>query len=412
MTVDPDRYLDALSPVGWKLGLERMNLLSDELGRPQDSFRSIHVVGTNGKTSVTRMTAAIVTAHGVRTGCSVSPHLDHWSERVLIDGVEIRADRFAEAVTRASRAAERVNRQLGPEETVTQFELATAAGFLALSEAGVELAVVEAGLGGRLDATNTIDSLATVLTSIGLDHTEYLGDDELAIAAEKLAVLRPDTVLVTGRLSGEVEDLARRTAAGVGARFLPALTEGPEVAVLPGSAAPFQQENFRVAQAAAATFLESLDPDATTRAASRLSIPGRLEKVGDDPPTFVDVAHNRPGAAALARALPAVTGGRPVVACIAVLADKDAAGMLAELAPVIDRGVFTALPPELLAARGRPGARAHDPDDLVSLAASAGIPGEAQPDPSRAIERTRMLAAECDGTALIAGSHFLLSADS
>lgn len=412
MTVDPDRLLDALSPVGWKLGLERMHLLSDELGRPQDAFESIHVVGTNGKTSVTRMTAAIATAHGVRTGCSVSPHLDHWSERVLIEGVEIEADRFGEAVNRASRAAERVNRELGPEESLTQFELATAAGFVALADAGVELAVIEAGLGGRLDATNTIKSRATVLTSIGLDHTENLGDNELAIAAEKLAVLRPGTVLVTGRLSPEVEDLARRTADRVGARLLPALAEGPDLTTLRGPAAPFQRENFRVAEAAASTFLERLDPALTARAAGHLSIPGRLERIGDDPPTFVDVAHNRPGAAALARALPEVTGEGPVVACIAVLADKDAAGMLAELSPVIARGIFTTLPPELLAARGRPGARAHDPADLVSLAAAAGIPAAAEPDPVRAIERTRDLAAECGGTALIAGSHFLLSADS
>lgn len=412
MTVDPDRFLDALAPVGWKLGLERMSMLSDELGRPQDSFESIHVVGTNGKTSVARMTAAITTAHGVRTGCSVSPHLDHWSERVLIDGVEIRADRFAEAVTRASGAAERVNRRLGPRDTVTQFELATAAGFVALADAGVELAVIEAGLGGRLDATNTINSRATVLTSIGLDHTEYLGEDELAIAAEKLAVLRPGTVLVAGGLSPEVEDLARRTAAGMNARFLPALTEGPEVANLPGRAAPFQRDNFRIAEAAAATFLGDLDPVATAGAASRLSIPGRLEKVDDDPPTYVDVAHNRPGAAALARALPAIAGDGPVIACVAVLADKDAAGMLAELAPTIRRAVFTSLPPELLAARGRPGARAHDPEDLVSLAAALGISGEALSDPSLAIDRTRKLAARCGGTALITGSHFLLSADS
>jgi len=404
--VDPDALLDSLIPVGWKLGLERMRLLSDELGRPQDSFDSIHVVGTNGKTSVTRMIAAIVTAHGRRTGCTISPHVNHWSERVLVEGRELDRASFASAVERAAEAARAVNSRLADGDEVTQFELATAASFVALAEAGVELAVVEAGLGGRLDATNTIPSLATVLTSIALDHTEYLGETEPDIAVEKLAVLRPGSVLVLGEVSPVVEELARRIAAERNCRVVTPDRAGP-APDLPGE---FQRRNLALARAAAATWLGRLDPAATGRAERGLVIPGRLELIAEDPPTYVDVAHNRAGAAALARALPEVAGGRPVTACIAVLGDKDAAGMLAELAGTVDRAVFTTLPAGILSARGRPGARAHDPADLVGLAAEVGLYGEIVADPADAVARTRGLAADTGGVALVAGSHFLLAA--
>lgn len=406
--MDPDAYLDSLIPIGWKLGLRRMNLLSEELGRPQDSFDSIHVVGTNGKTSVTMMTAAIATAHGHRAGCSLSPHVNHWSERVLIDGREIEPDRFGAAVAVAAEAAERVNAGLDGGDVVTQFELATAASFLALAGAGVELAVIEAGLGGRLDATNSINSLMTVLTSVGLDHTEYLGETELEIAGEKLAVLRTGTVLVLGEVSPRVEDLARRTAAERGARVVTAAREGP----LPDFLGEFQRRNFALARAAAAVWLGELDPAATAASARGLVIPGRLELIADDPPTYADVAHNRAGAAALARAVPEIAGDRPVTACIAILADKDAAGMLTELAGVLDRAILTALPAGVLAARGRPGARAHDPEELARLAAGAGLDTETVAEPAAAIARARELARETGGIVLLAGSHFLLAADS
>ena len=154
-----------------------MHRLSTALGLPQHRFASIHVVGTNGKSSVTRMIAALLEAHGVRCGACVSPHARRWSERVLIGGVEIGEAEFAAAVERTARAAETVNRTLDEGEAVTQFEVATAAAFVAFAAARVEAAVVEAGLGGRLDATNTIPSRVTVLTSIGLDHTGLAGGD-------------------------------------------------------------------------------------------------------------------------------------------------------------------------------------------------------------------------------------------
>lgn len=337
--LDPEALLDSLDAIGWKLGLERMWKLSTALGMPQNRFASIHVVGTNGKSSVARMTAALLEGHGIRTGALVSPHQRSWSERVLVRGRELGRAELAASVEKAARAAENVNRGLEEGESVTQFELATAAAFVALADAGVEAAAIEAGLGGRLDATNTIPSRVTVLTSVGLDHTEWLGDTVEEIAAEKLAVLRDQSTLVLGRVGPSVRELAERTAVERGA----SLVIAPAAAWVraPG---PFQRRNFALACAATEAFLGELDPDVAGAVAEEVSIPGRLEKVADDPPTYLDAAHNPDGAAALAEALVEVADGRPVVACVAVLAEKDADGIARALAPTLERVVCTEIP--------------------------------------------------------------------
>jgi len=320
-----------------------MHRLSTALGLPQHRFASIHVVGTNGKSSVTRMIAALLEAHGLTTGACVSPHPLRWSERVLIRGEEIAPDAFETAVETTARAAESVNRSLEEGEEVTQFEAATAAAFVAFAAAKVDVAVVEAGLGGRLDATNTISSRVTVLTSISLDHTEWLGDTELEIAAEKLAVLRDQTKLVRGNVSSEVAALTERTAAERGAELLVA-PEDPGKDVVLRAAGPFQRRNFALACAAAEAFLGRLDPEAVAGVAATLTVPGRLERLPGEPPVVLDVAHNPDGAAALAEGLPEIAEGRPVVACLAVLAEKDARAMIAALAPAVARFICTKLP--------------------------------------------------------------------
>jgi dihydrofolate synthase/folylpolyglutamate synthase len=349
---DPEAYLDSLEPVGWKLGLERMHRLNTALGMPQHRFASVHVVGTNGKSSVTRMVAALLEAHGLSAGACVSPHPSRWAERVLIHGEQIGEDEFAAAVERTAEAAKLVNRALEEGEEVTQFEVATAAAFVAFAAARVDVGVIEAGLGGRLDATNTIPSRVTVLTSVGLDHTEWLGETEEEIAAEKLAVLRDGTTLVLGRVSPAVAELAESTARERGATLIHAPEDpGEEVALR--ASGRFQRRNFALARAAAEAFLGELDPDRVAEVAATLTIPGRLEPIGTDtlgvkapdggPLVLLDAAHNPDGAAALAEALPEVSGG-PVVACLAILADKDAEAMIAALAPALERAVCTQLP--------------------------------------------------------------------
>jgi len=405
---DPDTYLDSLEPIGWRLGLERMHKLTTALGLPQHRFGSIHVVGTNGKSSVTRMTAALLEAHGVAAGACLSPHAARWSERTLVHGEEVDAERWAAAVAAVARAAEGVNRTLEQGETVTQFEAATAATFVALANARVKAAAIEAGLGGRLDATNTIPSRVTVLTSVGLDHTEWLGETELEIAAEKLAVLRDQTTLVLGRLSPEVAELAARTAAERGARLVQAPEDpGAEIEVrAPGR---FQRRNFALAISAAEAFLGELDPAAVAAVAASVTVPGRLEQVAAGPPTYLDAAHNPDGFAALAEALPGVAGERRLVACLAILADKDAKAMIAKLAPVLDRAVCTEIPAAALEGHGRPGARSRPAAELAAACAAAGLDAEVEPDFKAALERGRALAAEPpEGALLVAGSHYAI----
>jgi dihydrofolate synthase/folylpolyglutamate synthase len=385
-----------------------MRKLSTVLGLPQHRFASIHVVGTNGKSSVTRMTSALLEAHGVRTGACISPHAERWSERVLIDGQEIGEAAFASAVERTAQAAATINRSLEAGEAVTQFEVATAAAFVAFAAARVETAVVEAGLGGRLDATNTIPSRVTVLTSIGLDHTAWLGETELEIAAEKLAVLRDHTTLVLGLLSAKVASLAERTAAERGAELIVAPEDPGELELrAPGR---FQRRNFALACAAARAFLGDLDPDAVSSVAANLTVPGRLERVGNYPPAFIDVAHNPDGALALAEGLAEIAAGRPVIACIAALGDKDAGAMIRALAPVLSHVVCAELDQAALESRGLPGIASHSVAKLAEACREAGVSAEQVPDFGAAVRRGHRLAAERpDGLLLVTGSHYVLA---
>src|SRR6201991_4986132 len=169
-----------------------MRRLLTVLGSPQERFAAIHVVGTNGKSSTARMTAALLEAEGVRTGTYLSPHLGSFAERVRIGDEDVSADAFGAAVERAATAAAKVDRGLTGGERVTQFELLTAAALDELARREVEVAVVEAGLGGRWDATNVLDAGVVVLTNVGLEHTRWLGPSVADIAREKLAVVRPD----------------------------------------------------------------------------------------------------------------------------------------------------------------------------------------------------------------------------
>jgi dihydrofolate synthase / folylpolyglutamate synthase len=407
--LDSDTYLNSLEPVGWRLGLERMRKLTTALGMPQHRFASIHVVGTNGKSSVTRMTAALLEAHGVSAGASVSPHAERWSERTLIHGKEVAPEAWAKAVEQVARAAEGVNRTLEEGEAVTQFEAATAASFVALANARVRAGVIEAGLGGRLDATNTIPSKVTVLTSIGLDHTEWLGETEAEIAAEKLAVLRDQATLVLGEVSDEVRALAEETARERGARLVRAPSE-PEFEVRLRAPGEFQRRNFAIACAAAEAFLGRFDRGVAAEVAASVTVPGRLEQIAERPPVFLDAAHNPAGAAALAASLPALARGRRVVACLAILADKDAEAMVAALAPALERAVCTELPRAALEGHGRPGARSRSAAELAGTCAAAGLPAEAEPGFEAALQRAiELAAAEPEGLVLVAGSHYAIA---
>jgi dihydrofolate synthase / folylpolyglutamate synthase len=378
------------------------------LGMPQNRFASIHVVGTNGKTSVTRMTAALLEAHGVSTGAYVSPHITSWRERVLIRGEPISAEAFNEALERAEQAAEVADRSAGDEGPVTQFELLTAAAFVAFAAAHVQYAVIEAGLGGRLDATNVIPSQLTVLTSVGYDHTEWLGETLEEIAAEKVAVLRDHTTLVVGEVPEQVNGVIDREVAEKHAKKV--WTTSVANHMVPG----YQGKNLALAEAAARVVLGDVRPDVLAAFVKRLvsrdfSIRGRAELVPGDPPAIFDAAHNPDGAKALADALPELAGGREVVCCLAILEGKDAVGIVNGLAPVCAQFVCTEIPPEQIEGSGRPGGRARPALEIAALCQKAGREAEAISNPLEAWDRARDLASERDGVALAAGSHYLLS---
>jgi dihydrofolate synthase/folylpolyglutamate synthase len=387
-----EEYLLGLELFGMRFGLDRMHKLMTALGIPQRRFASIHVVGTNGKSSTVRFTAAILERHGLRTGSYTSPHLRSFRERIEVGEEPVGEADFAAAVSRAARAAELVNRTQAEDDTVTQFEALTAAAYSELARQGVEVAVIEAGLGGRFDATNVIPSKVQVLTSVGLDHTRWLGPTIAHIADEKLAVVRDHATLVLGpALDPQAAQVAQRVAAERHASI---------VEVRPAAGA-FQRRNFAVAAAAARAFLgRPLEEAALERAAAETRVPGRLDVVAQAPLVIHDGAHNPAGAAALVEALPEVAGDRrPLVAVISVLEDKDAAGMLGELLPVCDRVVFTRC--------ANP--RALSPATLESLARNLhGPPAETVAEPAAAVARARELAGR-DGAVLATGSIYLIA---
>src|SRR5204862_7430812 len=243
-----EEYLLGLELFGMRFGLDRMHKLMTVLGLPQRRFASIHVVGTNGKSSTVRFCAAILERHGLRTGSYTSPHLRGYRERIEVGEEPISEADFAAAVSQAAHAAELVNRTLDADDTVTQFEALTAAAYHELARRGVEVAVIEAGLGGRYDATNVIPSKVQVLTGVGLEHTRWLGPTIADIAEEKLAVVRDQGVLVTGELDPEAEAVAERVAAERHARRVRATPAEDYPLAARGS---FQRANFALARAAA-----------------------------------------------------------------------------------------------------------------------------------------------------------------
>ena len=395
---EAERYLLSLELFGMRFGLDRMRRLMTVLGHPERQFASIHVVGTNGKSSTTRMIAAILARHGLRTGVYVSPHLTSFWERIRIDDADLQPADFAAAVTRAARAAELVDRSLDGDDRVTQFEALTAAAYSELARQDVEVAVIEAGLGGRYDATNVIPSTVQVLTSVGLEHTRWLGPTITDIAREKLAVMQEGGTLVLGAgLDADAVVVADALAEQRGATIIRA---GVDPGVPVGAPGTFQRRNFALARAAAQAYLGELDLAAVAAAAAEVRVPGRLQSVDQAPLTLLDGAHNPDAILALAESLPEIVGGHDrLVAVVSILDDKDAAAMLAALLPACDAIVLTS----------SQNPRALPPPTLQSLARQlGGPPSVLVRDPRAAVARARELAGP-GGVVLATGSLYLVA---
>lgn len=380
--------------------LDRIRLLMDLLGNPQRSYQSIHVAGTNGKTSTVRMIESLLRAFHRRTGRTTSPHLQIVTERIALDGIPLHPADYVRVWREIEPYVEMVDaRSLaegGPK--MSKFEVLVAMAYAAFADAPVDVAVVEVGMGGRWDATNVIDADVAVITPIGVDHTEYLGDTITAIAGEKAGIIKsrwnaedllspPDNVTVISEQEPEALKVLLDQAVSVDSSVARAGSEfavvdsgvavGGQTLILRGLGGIYdnvflplsgahQASNAAVALAAVEAFFgagagRQLDIDTIRRGFAQVQSPGRLERVRATPSIFIDATHNPHGAKALAAAVDRDFSFRRLVGVIAVLGEKDARGILAALEPVLDEIVVTH--------NGSP--RALDTDTLAEYARDA-----------------------------------------
>ena len=341
--MDPLSYLFSLEHFGIKFGLENVTAIVERLGRPDRTFKSVHVAGTNGKGSVTAMVDAALRAAGHRTARYTSPHLTDLSERFVIGGRPVAHDTLVCAVATVRDVVEslRFDGTLGVQPTF--FEVTTAVAFELFRRAEVEVAVLEVGLGGRLDATNIVSPVVTAITSIALDHQLYLGSTLAEIAFEKAGIIKAGVPVVVGPVDPESLSVIARVANERGATLIRA-TPADAAAFTLGLHGDHQRANAGVA----VRLLEQLTArgvgvpsDAVARGLANPEWPGRLDqrRLPDGRELLLDAAHNPAGAAALASYLTAESQRRPLV--FAAMRDKDIDGMFRILLPAIGAAVMT-----------------------------------------------------------------------
>jgi len=412
--------LQARGRFGIRLGLGRTRALLAALGSPEQELRGVLIGGTNGKGSTQAIVAAILRAGGIRTGQTPKPHLVAYRERIVVDGAPIAGDALAALLTEVLAAADRVARRHGPP---TEFEALTAAAFLHLARERVEAAVIEVGLGGRLDATNAWDGGVAAIVNVALDHMEHLGPTVAAIAREKAPIIKRGDRAVTGA-TGEALAIVRRRAARMGAPLTvttPLLVHGmdrdglrvedPALGPLRvGLLGRHQAENAAVAlgivRALDAAGIARVPEAAIRRGLAEVRWPGRLELLDLAPgDLLLDGAHNAAGAAALAAAVeelrPGLAPGRPVL-LLGVMADKEVGEMIGAL-----QGSPALAGARVLAVTVPDAPRALPAD---ALAAAWGAGAEALPSLDAAIGALRDHVRSEAGPAIVAGSLYLVGA--
>lgn len=427
--MNPLEYLFGLEFHGHKFGLDNIRVITDAMGRPHEAFPSIHVAGTNGKGSVCAMTAAALRAAGHRTGCFTSPHLVDLAERFTVDGDPQPQDEIDDVIEYVRSMAEHLVADGRLPATPTYFEVVTATALELFRRAGVDVAVLEVGLGGRLDATNIVAPPVGVVTNIDLEHQQYLGDTHAAIATEKAGIIKPGMTVISGVDHPEARTVIAAACRERGARLVEAMdgVDAPasfidgriRVAITTpareyGACALALHGRHQLANAIVATrALEAADaaglrvPAAAVVAGlEQARWPGRLDRIdlGDGRRLLVDAAHNPAGAATLAAYLAEVhPEGLPLV--FGAVADKDHAGMLAALLPHASLLVVTEAPTP----RAAPAAELAAIASRLSADASASVPAPpivVEPNPARAVAR----ASEGGQTVCVAGSIFLAGA--
>ena len=422
MHVDPLDWLFSLAQFGIKFGLENIRALTAELGHPELQFRAVHVAGTNGKGSVTAIVEAALRAAGLHTGRYTSPHLLDLTERFAIDGVPVSQDDMVRAVDFVRDAVERLRARGTLEVHPTFFEVTTAVGFELFRRHHVDIAVCEVGLGGRLDATNVLSPVACAITSIALDHEQYLGHTLVEIAAEKAGIIKPATPVVVGRVQTDAAAVIAARADACSAPLVWAI-DGVQVGrrethaddtqqfslstplrdygtVHLALAGAHQVENavvaVRLLEQLEATGME-IGRERIAEALRSVRWPGRMERrrLADGREALLDAAHNAAGAEALAQFLPALGSPRPLV--FAAMRDKDAASMLRALLPVVSHVIVTRA--------SNP--RSAEPPDLERLVRniSPGMAVEVAPTAAEALRLAWTLSPQI----VVAGSIFLLA---
>jgi len=426
MTTLDDKISDLFSRTGGhtiKFGLDTVRALLAEMDVDPLGLPCVHIAGTNGKGSTAAMLAAICQASGLRTALYTSPHIFRFNERIQIDGVPIADQDLSALIDLAVEADARQAAATPQSRPATFFELTTAIAFRYFLDRHVHLAILETGMGGRLDATNVVDPIASVITPLGLEHTDYLGPTLKHIAAEKGGIVKPGRPLI---LATPQPPEALEVLLGIAAeRHAPVIMAGDRVAIrasrsrtdavgqtlhiqMPDADLPpvhlplcgaFQMQNAATA-VAAALYLRSVGLPVTDAAIvdglSNVRWPGRLQKIGDAPPTYLDVGHNPHAAAALVPALKAIKGKRPLVLLCGLLSDKDALAYFRALRPVVARALLVPLPTP----------RNTPIKTLLSAAQTAGLPAEAV-SPETALPDARALAADLGAVLLLAGSFHL-----
>jgi dihydrofolate synthase/folylpolyglutamate synthase len=417
MAPSTDEYADVLASLysleaakGMDFKLERIERALANLGEPQERYATVHIAGTNGKGSVAAMLHAIFAAAGHAVGLYTSPHLVRFTERIRVGSREIQPVEVVDLYHEVHSAA--TARGIG----LTFFEFVTVMAFLYFARQRVRLAVIETGLGGRLDATNVIDPEVAVITSIGLDHQEFLGDTFESVAHEKAGIIKPGRLLVVGKMPPEAAAVVERTAAE---RRAPAIWAGRNFRLSnDGSAAVFsgedceidgltiglrghhQRENAALALATAVALAPRFElPEAAMRAGlAQVRWPCRLEIVATQPLVVLDGAHNADGVDALCRELPSIANGRPIHLVFSVMRDKQWLPMVERLASIAASVTLTTVLPRRAEATGR----------LLPHFARR-CPVEVVDKPQAALERARQRAGQ-NGAVVVTGSLFLVGA--
>lgn len=389
--------------VDWLYGLERfpddmtldtMHAAMVELGHPRTAFDSVHIAGTNGKGSTAMILAAMLEEAGQTTGCYTSPHLVTPRERVRVDETPVSEETFAEVCTTLAEL----------ETELSFFEATTAAAFHHFAERAVDVAVVEAGLGGRLDATNVLSPACSVITNIAADHTAILGESPEQIAAEKAGIIT-DAPIVSG-VTGTAADVIRDTAEAHGATYIPVeqnvahgdtSRDGMTVTwnghtIKTPLIGRFQCDNIATALTVR-DVLGDVPDEAVVRALERIRVPGRMEVAAGQPLLVLDGAHNPRGMERSVETLTAITDA-PVVAVVSIMQDKNHAAMLEQVERVADRIVLTEARME----------RAADPADLAEHCAA---PTTVTEEPASAVEAAERMAGP-GGTVFVTGSLYLV----